>query len=243
MIKQKFYATVSMLANTTATYKRGIPNGHMLATADNLANAFCDGSHYTPYGIAAKRDKSLLHFTFYVIPGWTLSDHYIQFDVCVPITGTVWYVTSSVINQKGDVLPKWGKCRFSNGKFAIPSYIEGILGEVGKKYQPMKQKELAANDSELARAQSFVPELKKKFDAIQAFCKKNKLSLWLDTSVESVGIIEVLPAGTEAVDESTERRDSDLRYNEKAIPTIDIGVSCYDHFYVSLVRPNGKPSK
>ena len=241
MIEHKFYATVGMLANTTETYKRGIPNSHMLAVAESVATAFCDGSHYSPYDIAAKRDKSLLHFRFYVIPGWTLSDHYIQFEVCVPITGTVWYVTSSVIDKKGNVLPKWGKCKFGKGKFAIPNYLDGILSEVGQKYQSMKQKELAANDAELARVQSFIPELKKKFDEIQAFCKKNKLSMWLDTSVETAGLIEVLPAGTAAVDDNIEL-DSGLEYNDTTIPTIDIGVSCYNHFY-GLVRPSGKSSK
>ena len=239
MNEQSFYFIVGMLANTTATYKRSLSKAHLLTAAENFAKAFCDGSHYKPYDISATRDKSMMHFTFDLAPAWTLSCHHIQFDVCVPVSGTIWYVTSSVIDEEGNVLPMWGTCKFCISKFSIPSYIVDILAEVEKKYHPMKQKELAGNDSELARVQSFIPALEKKFKDIQAFCKKNKLALWLDTSVESTGSLEVLPAGTEAV-EGGQEFETDLAYDQKAIPVIDIGVSCYDYFSETLVRPNGK---
>ena len=163
-----------------------------------------------------------------------LAGHYIRFEISIPHSGNKWSVSTS-IEDSVRTIKEGGTCKFGAKSFSESDTfgITDIMFSVKTKYAAVKNAEAVSHDKELARVAKLAPAIQKKFDDIAAFCKKNRVSLWMDTCYDCIGSITVLPIGTEAEDGV---EDGETQYNVDDLPYIDLDCQMFHSDCDCLVR-------
>ena len=228
-----FAIQIESIANTSVKYKKGIKGKQLDDMGTMLTNALLEHA-YNFVSLSAKNEKSEMKFVFTVSPGWTLCGHYIRFEISIPHSGNKWSVSTS-IEDNVRTIKEGGKCKFDSKSFSKGDSfgISDIMASVKTKYAAVKHAEAVTHDKELSRVMKLVPAIQKKFDEIAAFCKKNKVSLWMDTYLDCVGSISVLPLDTEAVEGVEE---GETQYDVDKLPFIDLGCHMFHSECDCLVR-------